>query len=690
VAHRMRRVRIGFARCLATSVASLALATPALAQGSESPGLLPAVTVTATGYAAREERTPASVVSIDDDELFARGASHVGDAIRGQPGLAVARDAPAGQNPVLRGLKKESIVLLVDGIRLNSAQPAGAIATLMSLGLAERVEIVKGPASVLYGSGALGGVLNVRLAQARFEPGVQFRGGLRFDSVDTGWRAAAVVNAAVQDHALMLGWSPARVGDYRSPVGDVAGSGYDSDTVIGQYRWRLDDAHQFRLSLQSHEDRDLRFPGSARPGTPPALGTVTVRSPLQRRRLGEVGYTWSGDGNSAPTADVRLYRQEVRRQIRASSAALARDTSETDVTFETTGADTRLTWTQGRHHRLTVGANAWRTEASPERYLSNNPPLFNNRVRNVPFTDGRLQAGGVYAQDDWSLGRAGVLLGVRYDQVEGSAASISNGAITTGLARRDRAVAASAGLIYEVTPTLRPYASAARGFRAGDLRERFESSPRGDGFFYLGNPQIQPEVATQLELGLKGLDATVDYALAVYRIRIEDYITGRVTGAVQAGLPVKQTVNLGAVTIRGIEGRLRWQPLRDHWLQAGFSALRATNDDLNEPLFQSPADELFVGWEAGVAEGLTADAGVRLVRRQNRVATVFARGTENPTAGFGTADLGLTWTRGLQRVRVALSNVFDKRYHEHLDDGVSGAEPAAPGRNVFVSWQGRF
>jgi hemoglobin/transferrin/lactoferrin receptor protein len=124
---------------------------------------LPVVTVTAKGYAAEKARTPASVVVIDRDQLFDRGASQVGDAVRGRPGLAVASDAPAGQNPVIRGLKKESIVLLVDGMRLNSAQPAGALATFMSLGLAERIEVVKGPSSVLYGTGALGSVLNVQL-----------------------------------------------------------------------------------------------------------------------------------------------------------------------------------------------------------------------------------------------------------------------------------------------------------------------------------------------------------------------------------------------------------------------------------------------------------------------------------------------------------------------------------------------
>jgi hemoglobin/transferrin/lactoferrin receptor protein len=59
--------------------------------------------------------------------------------------------------------------------------------------------------------------------------------------------------------------------------------------------------------------------------------------------------------------------------------------------------------------------------------------------------------------------------------------------------------------------------------------------------------------------------------------------------------------------------------------------VRGENDDLNEPLFQMPADELSLGWEGALAQGWTADATLRLVKRQDRVATAFSRGTENAT-----------------------------------------------------------
>jgi hemoglobin/transferrin/lactoferrin receptor protein len=119
--------------------------------------------------------------------------------------------------------------------------------------------------------------------------------------------------------------------------------------------------------------------------------------------------------------------------------------------------------------------------------------------------------------------------------------------------------------------------------------------------------------------------------------------------------------------------------------------VRGTNEELDEPLFQMPADELALGWEGAVAAGWTTDVTGRFVRRQNRVATVFSRGSENATAGFATLDIGATWQPTKRhRLRVALKNLFDRKYHEHLAEGVSGQEIPLPGRSLVLTWKGDF
>ncbi|THF64738.1 TonB-dependent receptor [Pseudothauera nasutitermitis] len=685
-------------RPLALACAMLA-APPVLADA-----VLGELSVTAKGYAADELETPAATVSLTRDELLRRGANNVGEALRGEPGLAVSGDSAQGQNPVIRGLKKESVVLLVDGIRFNSAQPAGAIASFMSLPLAERVEVVKGPASVLYGSGALGGAINVRLPQARFESGIGLDTALSWDSASRGVRATGVMNVANDDHALMLGASLARIGDYKAPGGRVDDTGYDSDSFIGQYRFRIDSANELRVSLQQHTDEDVWYPGSTKPHQNPQISRATVYSPKQERTLVEAGYRHKGSGEAPVNVDVRVYRQEMERQIfsRAYNAAGVDigDIAQTRVAFTTDGIDARADWLAHPQHLLSFGANAWRMEASPARLMRTAPPNpAAPYARNDPFRDGRIEALGFYLQDDMRFGALNVVAGLRHDRVEGTADAVGNPPVTTGLSRTDRMWSGSLAAIYEVAPLLRPYVNLSRGVRAGEMRERFEASPRGDGYFYVGNPQIKPETATQIELGLKGADSRFEYSLAAYRTRIDDYITGLDISGTSAAIAAcgaanaaacKRTINLGRATLKGFEAQGRWQFVEGHWASAGLSIVRGTNEDLDEPLFQMPADELRLGWEGRVAPEWTLDTTLRLVREQNRVATVFARGSEDKTPGFATADLGATWKRGGHSVRVAVKNLADKAYHEHLTEGVSGQEIEAPGRSLFVSYNGKF
>jgi len=137
---------------------------PLSASAAEAVTQLEAVTVTAKGYASDTLETPHALTVIGVDAIAASGTANPGALLRGQAGLAVASDGAWGENPVIRGLKKEHIVVMVDGVRVNSAQPQGAIASLADAGLLERAEVVKGPVSVLYGSGAMGGVVELHHA----------------------------------------------------------------------------------------------------------------------------------------------------------------------------------------------------------------------------------------------------------------------------------------------------------------------------------------------------------------------------------------------------------------------------------------------------------------------------------------------------------------------------------------------
>ncbi|MFA7666428.1 MAG: TonB-dependent receptor [Burkholderiaceae bacterium] len=682
---------------LACAMAAVWPAGTAFAQDT-----LQSVVVTATGRQADPHETPLATELIDPGTS---GAATAGAALRGEPGLSLQSDGAWGQNPVLRGLKKESVVILVDGIRVNSAQPQGAIASMLDAGLLERIEAVKGPGAVLYGSGALGGVVNLLTPEARFTANREVGGrfGITVGSADRSLSGALLLRHSDADHALLIGAAARKANDYDSPRGEEDLTGWRSDTLLAKYRHRLTDGISLRVNLQRHADHDVWYPGSARTGgqpggagIPPPLGTVTIHSPEQRRELASLGVD-ARLGTGELSAEI--WRQEVFRQIRARSSTLGRDYVRNDVSFVTDGvrADYRLPL--GARHLLTVGAEHWSMSASPSRYMDNNPPLFDANMRNDPFRDGRLRSTGLYAQNETEFGRTRLLAGARFDRFEGDAAQKGTGpaAQTAGLGHTDDTLSWSLGLIHPLSEVSSVYANLGRAWRAADMRERFEDAARGDGYYHIGNPQLEPERATSIELGLKGRSADVEYRLAAFRTRIDDYIAGRVTGVVHpgTGLPIKLTENLDAVTIRGFEGMAR-VPIGRFVGDAAFTWLRGENRQDDEPLYQMPAPELRLGIGQPADSGFHWRTQLRLVARQDRIATRFSSGTENETPGFATVDAEFGWRFGslgglsAAELRVHLINMLDKRYHEHLTEGISGRELPAPGRGLLVTFRGEF
>ncbi|SFM63711.1 TonB-dependent receptor [Halopseudomonas yangmingensis] len=666
------------------------LATPLAASAAVQ---LPATTVTAKGYQADAMRTPGASLVLTPEQ--AEPGATVGSLLRGQPGLAVQSDGAWGQNPVLRGLSKESIVLLVDGNRLNSAQPQGAIASLVELGLLERVEVVKGPGSVLHGSGALGGVVNLLTPEPDFNHQGQLEGRVAagWSSVDRGRQAAALLQTGNDRQALVLGAALRRLEDYKGADGRVADTGYDSQSLLFKYALRVSEQGRIKLNLQRDDAEDVWYPGSAKPAPAALGGTLTIHSPNQQRTLYALGYE---DQLGAGRFNAEVYRQEVYREIRAWNTGRQRNQVWNDVTFSTDGLRSSYRLPVGERHLLSVGVDHWEMTGDPERYQFQGPS--NTVLRSDPFSKGEVRSSGLFVQDDIQLDQLAVQLGARWDRVRGTADSKGSGAqqVTSGLSNSSSNLSWSAGAIYNLQPLLNPYVTLGSAYRAPDLRERFEDAERGDGYFHRGNPQLDAEKSTSLELGLKGDDGLFSYQLAMHWTRIDDYIAGRVTGQTnQQGVPIKVTENLDRVVIRGLEG-MAAQRFGSYLADVRLTWLEGDNRQDREPLYRMPAPELTLGLGQPAEQGFNWRTQLRAVKAQNRVAKTFANGTEDATSGFATVDLSLGWgfgaTAGFKRVdtQLTLRNLFDRGYHEHLVEGISGQEIQSPGRGLSLNLRGEF
>lgn len=673
-------------------------ALPAAQAATGHSSELKELVVTAKGYESDTLETASATERLTTDNTAA--SKTAGDLFRGKPGLAVQGDGGAwGGNPVIRGLKKESVVLLVDGVRLNSAQPQGAIASLADMSLLDTVEVVKGPASVLHGTGAMGGAINLRTPEATFseQPEANGRFSGSTGTVDSSLAGGALLELSSRNHGLVIGAAAKDVDDYETPDGDVENSGFRSESFLAKYAFRVTDNQKLTLNLQNHEDREVWYPGSAKPG-PGGNGTLTIHSPKQKRTLAELGYE-AGIGTG--TLETSVYRQEVDRQIRAWWDFKERNQVWNDVSFRTDGVKAQYRLPVGDNHLVTVGAEGWEMTGDPERFTYN-PPMSDNAVANSPFRDGEIESRGLFVQDDIMAGNWNIQLGARYDKVTGDARVVGNGpaARTEGLKNTSETLSWSAGAIYNLSDMVNPYLNIGTAYRAPDMRERFEDATRGDGFFHRGNPQLDPEKSTSAEVGLKGRGRLGQYQIAAFYTRIDDYIAGRITGQnhPQNNLPIKQTENLDEVVIYGAEAGFvvplealnASAPAID--LDGSLTWLRGENKQDDEPLYQMPAPELTLGLGQQNRLGFNWHGQVRAVAEQDRTADAFSNGTENSTPGYTTVDVELGWNFGatgsLRALEVSVegNNLLDKRYREHLTDGGI----LSPGRGLVAKVSGRF
>ncbi|WP_018169906.1 TonB-dependent siderophore receptor [Thioalkalivibrio sp. ALMg9] len=693
------------------TLASL-LASPALAYAQEAAQTLGTVSVTATGYETLIDETPSSVTVIEASEIRNREARTLGDLLRGQPGVATAVDGSVGSDPIIRGLKRDQVLVLVDGVRINAMQPParGSLASYVNVDLIERIEIVRGPGSVLYGAGAMGGVINIITRGGDFTDEPETRGFSRLGvtSVDEGIRGAVGVTVSNDRNVLDLSTAYLNTDDYKNGDGDrLRDSGTEQNAYHLRYRGKLAPGHEVQFRAQRDERKDVWYLAS-RTFTPNdgqrPEGLNTHYTPRQTRDLVELSYEGELNGAWAPRVEASIYRQELSRGNYDWSERLQKDyrTSDTDFTTDGLRVQTELVPTDDQI--LLVGAEAWRLRASPVSYVGF-PPDY-EPVNRMPLVEnGKIESAGVFVQHETYLDWATVNVGARYDEVRGSADSAMG--VTAPLDKTDRNLSWSAGLTWHLHDAFNPYFSLSEGYRSASLLERYLTYPYSDGYTWNSDPQLDPERNRTFEVGARGQIGATSYTVSAYESRIRNYI-----GGVTISSDEKDTINLDEARIHGIEALVEHAFTDAITGYASGTWIRGENRDrrFDEPLTQMPPPEATIGLTQSTAKGWQWDARIRAVASQSRTADRFTAnedfpdGTERNTSGFATADLAVGYRFGpsagfrSNEITFSVTNIANKTYREHVNemtearlDPANGVQDIwAPGRSFGLTWNAEF
>jgi vitamin B12 transporter len=535
---------LAFRRVVPLSCVLVLLSPPAFAQ--PSPPAAPskiAADVVVSAEAAPEQTwslgTAATV--IDADEISRTKATTVLEYLRTVPGLDVVQSGGPGTvtSLFLRGTSSTQTLVLVDGVPLNSPYFGGTDISALSTANVERIEVVRGPFSALYGSEAIGGIVQI-FTKRSADPGVS--GNARF----------ALGNADAKE----------AFGEVRFLEGAFSGT------------------FGFRRTLSSGDQFNEFFSGTTLSGAvTAALGDGATLGVSARRESGRTGVPTDGSAptpqrstwNDTTTVEVPFALPLSKNLSLEASVRYTRDTpayADPESFFASSTTDARrvggrvaATGTFGAH-RVAAGVDYERTE------------VFNESTFGVSLDGETTHTFALFAEDRMALAgeKLFVTAGLRWDDHSAFGSAVS-----------PRVTVA-----WRVTPSTKVRAAGGSAFRAPSLGELY--------YPFSGNPDLQPERSTGWELGLEqAFGHAVVGEVTGFWNDVRDLITyDGATG---------RDENIGHARTRGIEVAVRTAIGEKAFLRAAYTYLDAKDLDAGEDLVRRPHHHASVTAGTGFGKG---------------------------------------------------------------------------------------
>lgn len=698
------------------------------------------IVVTATRIPRSIEDIAGTVSVIGSEELERQIADDLDDIVRYQPGVSMETAGRGGnQGFIIRGIGGNRVLTLVDGVRSNDSYDAvvsGYGKDVFEIDDLESVEIIRGPASVLYGADAMGGavILRTKGPEHYLEDGDDSYFGVRVagSSADDQAKLGLFAGTRGDKWSTLLQYTGRAFGE-REVNGDVRLNPLDgrSDNLIAKAVLKPDERHELELVLDAFtQDIESQLDTEQSDSVSSSFGNDDT----DRYRIG-LRHRWQGGAGLADEVDTQVFwqtvdalqhtvqtrtsfsfvdpldfstyggtpaerisdfefNQDVRGLGMTLSKALASGAVDHSFVY---GFTLEETDTERPRNRCETALETGASTCGIAPYPFGAPEVFPNQT----FPNTSTTRSGAFAQNEMIFGGGRVTLvpGIRYDRYEmdpgdGQLVDIASFGFDVVPVDEDN-VSANFGIIYDATDRLALFAQYAEGFRPPNYDEANQAFVnRAFGYATVPNPDLRPETSEGLEVGLKASGDATRFSLAIYRNRYTDFIASQFVG-LQDGISLFRDANIGKAEISGVEFTALWL-LSERWQLHGSLAHARGNDKQNDV----PLDSV---------DPLTGVLGVRFAEPSERwsIETLLTMAAEKDRVsaddrvtanGYGIVDvLGHVRIADRSTLRIGVYNLFDKTYARWASlqglpasDSDAIARARAPGTNVRASFNVQF
>lgn len=646
--------------------------------------------------------SPATIQVIDQQTLKNATSTSIADDLQDIPGVEVTDNSLAGRKQIrIRGEASSRVLILIDGQEVTY-QRAGdnyGVGLLIDESALERIEVVKGPYSVLYGSQAIGGVVNFITRKGGDKP---IAGTVKavYNSSTAGWEESAAAWGSIGQFDYRINGSYSDQGDRKTPDGRLPDTHNRNNSQAIWLGYNLDNQHfglsldRYRLSTQTYfED------------TEGAYDAFSVKIPkLEREKVG-LFYDIDVDGDYLKKIHIDAYQQTIERQFENEvkttqaipspmiQALTVHNQTHTHDKQYTQGLTLQSNFTLPADNNLVLGSQYKRDRVSQTSAGNTTNQsatgLINTATQTRSYYESEQSNTSLFAQNDWhfadnwtwTLGARQYWLSSKLTRGDGqsTASGVTSDASIPGQSAHDSELVTSTSLRYSGFDNVELRAAFAQGYVFPTLSQLFMQTSAGGSVTY-GNPDLKAEHSNNVELGARynGNMWLVDGA--VYYSEAKDYIAS-VACAGEAVCKGNSATSRGGYYYYDNMDKAKTWGMELSAEYNGWAVSPYISGNLIRRQYETATlktthtGEPTINGRVGLKHTLMLNAA-------NVTSDVFIRaassakddssGTETRSPGWATLNLAVNTEFGANdqyQVNLALNNLTDKRYrtaHESI------------------------